>query len=60
MSDGNRRSSNLDIMFTNEEIVESMKYVQKTDSWESDHFPVIMRVKSKTKGKYCKKYCKVL
>lgn len=36
-----QRDSNIDLMFTNDKILDKMRYRQCADTWGSDHFPII-------------------
>lgn len=47
-------SSNIDLIFASESLVNSMKYEQVTDTWGSDHYPIKVQL-NRNMGTYQKK-----
>ncbi|CAL1681213.1 unnamed protein product [Lasius platythorax] len=45
IEEGGVRPSNLDLMFTTNDIFDLLTYKQEKDSWGSDHYPIIFEMK---------------
>lgn len=44
LGNSGQRDTNIDLMFATEEILEETKYEQMSDTWGSDHFPIMFEI----------------